>query len=90
MPTEDEGFLQSSGSKKKLHISGFSGVKTELISSYDTPIFRNGGRHLTAAFNYVADEPPVCKNSETLYADTFQKIQYEYEYRARPTRKATV
>ena len=87
---DDEASLHLSGSRKKLVISGFSGVKTEITSSYETPIFRNGARHLTAAFNYVADEPPVCKNSETLYADRFQKIQYEYEYRERPARKASV
>lgn len=87
---EDDPSFQFSDTKKKVIISGFSGVKIEPVSSYDTPIFRSGTRQLTVAFNNVADQSPVSKNSEILYSDMFQKSQYEYEYRDRPARKSTV
>ena len=75
--------------RKKLVISGFSGIKNDHHNSYDTPIFRNQERSPLSTFNYI-NLPSTCKNSEILYAEVIQKIQYQFEYRERPLKKPQV
>ena len=64
-------------------ILGFSGIKNDFHNSYDTPIFKNQERSPLSTFNHI-NLPPTCKNSEALYAEVIQQIQYQSEYRDRP------
>lgn len=94
-PTYSEGdvfppHLETSN-KKKLVISGFSGIKSDLHNSYDTPIFRNDGKeYMHSAFTYNNLPNASLKHSEQLYNEVFQRMFYQHQYRERPLRQIKV
>jgi len=89
--TEDEGASTAPEGKKKLVIAGFSGIKNDLQNAYDTPIFQTAlDRHGPIAFpnNNLTERTP--RNSESLYAEIFHRIQYQSEYKKPPAKKTKV
>ena len=94
-PTYSEGDIfpahPETASKKKLVISGFSGIKSDIHNSYDTPIFKNNGKEYThSAFTYNNLSNIPVKNSEKLYNEVFQRMYLQFQYRERPTRQIQV
>jgi len=86
--TPDEEASTAPEGKKKLVIAGFSGIKNDLQNTYDTPIFKTTlDRHGDPIGFSMTQTERTPKNSESLYAEIFHRIQYQSEYKKPPSKK---